>query len=351
MNAKNGETFNPSGRIDYIDLTKGIAILLVILGHCSYTGFKNDIIKGMIFSFHMPLFFIVSAITYRSSEDTNEFREKTKKAAKHLLVPILLTVLILILWDLVKDITLLTNYDYWQGQIFSLIYGSGVNANFYGMDIAGLGKSWFLFALFGCRVIFDYINLCLNDKRKLMLFSMLFGLIGVLFGQIQWMPFSLDISLAVIPLFWFGYCLKKQVIEKNRIRNMLFWFVIWLITLKITFPNHNNWTFLELAARRYPLFPICYVTGIAGTMMVLEFCTLIYKLKIFGPLIYVRKNSMYLYIIHILDGIFVSWWKIESTMLGTALKRIIINLGIFLIFMMIKKIVEKNIMIRWSHNQ
>lgn len=185
MNAKNGETFNPSGRIDYIDLTKGIAILLVILGHCSYTGFKNDIIKGMIFSFHMPLFFIVSAITYRSSEDTNEFREKTKKAAKHLLVPILLTVLILILWDLVKDITLLTNYDYWQGQIFSLIYGSGVNANFYGMDIAGLGKSWFLFALFGCRVIFDYINLCLNDKRKLMLFSMLFGLIGVLFGQIQ----------------------------------------------------------------------------------------------------------------------------------------------------------------------
>ena len=139
------------------------------------------------------------------------------------------------------------------------------------MDIAGLGKSWFLFALFGCRVIFDYINLCLNDKRKLMLFSMLFGLIGVLFGQIQWRPFSLDISLAVIPLFWFGYCLKKQVIEKNRIRNMLFWFVIWLITLKITFPNHNNWTFLELAARRYPLFPICYVTGIAGTMMVLEF--------------------------------------------------------------------------------
>ena len=85
--------------------------------------------------------------------------------------------------------------------------------------------------------------------------------------------------------------------------------------------------------------------------MVLEFCTLIYKLKIFGPLIYVGKNSMYLYIIHILDGIFVSWWKIESTMLGTALKRIIINLGIFLIFMMIKKIVEKNIMIRWSHNQ
>ena len=45
-----------SSRIDWVDLAKGIAILLVILGHTV----KVPIIRAAIFSFHMLLFFILS---------------------------------------------------------------------------------------------------------------------------------------------------------------------------------------------------------------------------------------------------------------------------------------------------
>ena len=43
-------------RISWIDVTKGIAIYLVILGH-SLIGLK---VNDYIFAFHMPLFFFIS---------------------------------------------------------------------------------------------------------------------------------------------------------------------------------------------------------------------------------------------------------------------------------------------------
>ncbi len=52
---KNGD------RIYWIDCAKGITILLVIIGHSIY----NPMVRGPIFSFHMPLFFILSGMTYK----------------------------------------------------------------------------------------------------------------------------------------------------------------------------------------------------------------------------------------------------------------------------------------------
>lgn len=39
-------------RMQYIDMAKGIGILLVIIGHTISLGWKKD----FIYSFHMPLF-------------------------------------------------------------------------------------------------------------------------------------------------------------------------------------------------------------------------------------------------------------------------------------------------------
>ena len=46
-------------RINWIDISKGIAIVLVIIGHLNVKWFPNiGIIIDEIYSFHMPLFFI-----------------------------------------------------------------------------------------------------------------------------------------------------------------------------------------------------------------------------------------------------------------------------------------------------
>ena len=45
-----------------IDITKGIAIVLMIIGHCSLF---DGTVRYLIFSFHMPLFFIFSGYFFR----------------------------------------------------------------------------------------------------------------------------------------------------------------------------------------------------------------------------------------------------------------------------------------------
>lgn len=49
-------------RIKQIDFAKGIAIILVVFGHSlAY----EDVLKAIIFSFHVPVFFVCSGITMK----------------------------------------------------------------------------------------------------------------------------------------------------------------------------------------------------------------------------------------------------------------------------------------------
>lgn len=47
-------------RLDYIDISKGIAIILVVLGHCLTW---NDSLRYGIYAFHIPLFYIINGLT------------------------------------------------------------------------------------------------------------------------------------------------------------------------------------------------------------------------------------------------------------------------------------------------
>lgn len=50
-----------NARISYIDQLKGIAILLVVLGHViGYNNCENSFLWRFIYSFHMPLFMFIS---------------------------------------------------------------------------------------------------------------------------------------------------------------------------------------------------------------------------------------------------------------------------------------------------
>lgn len=51
-----------SKRLDWIDIAKGIAIILVIVGH---TVPNPSPLRHAIFSFHMPVFFILAGYTFR----------------------------------------------------------------------------------------------------------------------------------------------------------------------------------------------------------------------------------------------------------------------------------------------
>lgn len=79
-------------RLEWIDIAKGIAIILVVLGHA--TG--ASVVGKYIYCFHMPLFFIISGMCFRKGR--YEFPEFFRKRFRQLFLPsIFLTLLCIII--------------------------------------------------------------------------------------------------------------------------------------------------------------------------------------------------------------------------------------------------------------
>ena len=59
-------------RIEWIDICRGLAIILVIIGHSNLeTGMAFNL-KSIIYSFHMPLFFVLSGYLFYNIKDKKD---------------------------------------------------------------------------------------------------------------------------------------------------------------------------------------------------------------------------------------------------------------------------------------
>ena len=77
------QTTDNNKRLDYLDVAKGIGILLVILGHCQLGRIGRA--HSLIYSFHMPLFFFLSGFVYKDYE----IKIFLKKKIRGLLLPVI----------------------------------------------------------------------------------------------------------------------------------------------------------------------------------------------------------------------------------------------------------------------
>lgn len=63
-------------RIEYFDAAKGIAIIAVIVGHMGLIARGMTLTEKFIFSFHMPIFFLISGYFLSSRMTLWEFAKK-----------------------------------------------------------------------------------------------------------------------------------------------------------------------------------------------------------------------------------------------------------------------------------
>lgn len=327
---------SPSGRIEWVDFAKGIGILLVIVGHTATVGRQGSILRGLLFSFHMPLFFMLSSMTFRCSADLDEFWKKTRGAARHLLVPVLVSFALLLVGAICYDRSRLTSLAYWRGQLYSLIIGSGVPETFSSVEVPLLGIPWFFYALFFSRTLFDYLHLRFG-KAGLPFYCCLVSAVGVALGRDGYLPMSLDIALAIVPFCYAGWRLKSHAVWNRPARLLGASLAVWLLTLWLQFPDIDKWSYLELASRRYPLYPICFVTAIAGSLTLCAISLLAMRLgRMTAPVSYLGRNSMVLLIVHFLDGYWYRWWAVPGRQFVESAKRVAVDLAIFAVFMLAK---------------
>ena len=152
-------------RIEWIDTAKGIGIILVIIGHI--IPFNNPVCK-LIFSFHMPLFFFLSGITYNEKRYTS-FKLLLKNKARTLIVPFIITALITIAVNIIIP-SWRVNVTWKNIAELLLLW-----------DLHGLnnGPIWFLGCLFSVHILHWCISrVSYNDVCKYVLVCMaaVFGL-------------------------------------------------------------------------------------------------------------------------------------------------------------------------------
>ncbi len=142
---------NNGERNNYIDIIKGIAIILVVIGHCIQFGsgrayfdseaFFNDPLFKFIYSFHMPLFMLVSGYLF-----ANTIKRTTNVIIKKKIATILLP---LISWHTVAlCINLLLGQKYTPSILF----------------LSYFHALWFLRALFFCCMVVLLMNRVFKDN-------------------------------------------------------------------------------------------------------------------------------------------------------------------------------------------
>ena len=138
------ESKKANNRIEYIDIARGIAIILMVIGHVVDQGWKREV----IFSFHMPLFIIASGLFYKDKS----LKENIKNIFMKLILPYVICTLIvnILLTDKIEDV--FNSLYSWIKQIFySYTYMDKIK---FTTGVQPIGVLWFLPVLATVKIIF-----------------------------------------------------------------------------------------------------------------------------------------------------------------------------------------------------
>lgn len=195
-------------RINYIDIAKGICMLLVILYHIE--GPLDDFkVRRLIMCFIMPLFFFLSGFFFKKY---NGFANFILRKINKLIIPFVFFTFITCLffcigWAIIGKFSNILQIP--KNEIIALQND----------DLFLNTPIWFLMSLFETSLMFYLIYLIgykLNIRdtyRKLIMVIMclLIGTIGYQLGihQIN-IPLWIDTSMTAIPFYFFGYLFKEK---------------------------------------------------------------------------------------------------------------------------------------------
>lgn len=264
MIEENEQIAAPKPRLEWIDLAKGICMMLVVWSH-TYLLFQNehlvakDFYNQMGFFFRMPLYFLLSGLFFKTYASPLMF---LKKKVNNLLIPYLTFWLILAITPLK----------------FSTI--------------------WFLGCLFWLSLIFYVLQWAARgEKWVVYVASVVLGLIGYHY-QIgpQWTHWGT--AFTAMPFFCLGYYLRnsttflesKSNVVRDTVIAILLFFVLYLIV------KRNGRGTISYILNAYSVqFLAMYVGGAIGVFGVLLTARLVKRLPIVS---YIGRYSIIVLVFH-----------------------------------------------------
>ncbi|MCQ2512629.1 MAG: acyltransferase family protein [Lachnospiraceae bacterium] len=212
-------------RIEWIDALRGSAMWLVVLGHTFFD--RSHPVRNYVYSFHMPLFFFISGLTYKRTEIS--FLKFLKKKAKAFLLPYLaINIFVAIIKYILHFTTNLYANLSLKSMVSGMLTGDGENAPCI--------QSWFLLTLFLTEIIFYCLDRLMRGETGLFIASVIVAALGWVyskvwcFGPLWW---HLDVAFLAVLFFWFGYFFKNNLVDKIEQLSMVWKWVLCVVAFII----------------------------------------------------------------------------------------------------------------------
>ncbi len=243
-------------------------MILVVIGHMPI----NNTLKIYLYSFHLPLFFMISGIAYGLSSNKESLGEYVKKMFKRLIIPyFLLNLLFAPLWYInsvvlaKQDITIL---DPILGTLFSNQLWKGLFSN----------VTWFLPALFIISITFKAIDTSVSSYRSKSFLVVLIASIGVILSIFDIrliLPWHFQTCFIALSFYYLGYLyiINKEHIDKfinekvnsNIVQSL---FLIGLLIIGYLLGIYNNK--ISMHANNYQNILIFYVSALITCFSVIN---------------------------------------------------------------------------------
>lgn len=293
-------------RIDYIDIMKGIGILSVIAGH-----FGDDLIERVVFTYHLPLFFLISGYFMSVKKEFSLYR---REKAKQLIPPYIFTCICVCVISVINNgyyhtpDRIAPDIFYW---IYASLYGAGgdFTVPFY---IKGIGAIWFLLATLEALLIVRFFL----DKKWGWIYVLILAYLACVSSQYIWLPFSIQAGAVAAVFVYIGYLLRKVDFLNKKFSIAMFLFSVGVFVFEIYFHiapyMYKNY---------YPNGAFCIINAVIICYLILYVSKFISaKCHILNRLLrFWGENSMIIMCVHLMElntFLWFSAWGTFQTMEG-----------------------------------
>lgn len=272
-------------RIQWIDICKGLAIFLVLLGHT----LRSNVSYIYIYNFHMPLFFFLSGVVLNREKYT--FKSFVVNRFNTLIIPYVFFYLLTYIYWLLLERPFRSFETEWYKPLFGLIY-----AGQFEDLMAHNGILWFLPCLFIAEIFFFLIAF-INNKRLQVILVILISYIGSKIKIV--LPWCLNIAMCALPFLYTGGVYREKIQTKIEKQNWLILslLVISYVTTCTIFPNR-----ITMALNSYGNLAIFYFIAFIGIAMLVCFSITInysFHHSLFRKVLsYLGRNTLIIYALH-----------------------------------------------------
>lgn len=273
-------------RITWIDVAKGVLILLVILGHSNITNITAVVIN----SFHMAAFFVLSGITYRCDEIT--FDKFLKKKFISLLLSYVAFSLLMLIYFFAKKIVFHGyTFDIISGLVSIVLPVSGrISTTVYGL--------WFFPCLFVAEIIM-YALLYIFRRTTSYLLTILSYIVFCAFCWGVHIYSNLVSVLDIIPIAVLYLAIGKIVQKKLKSFEENYVYIgisSGILFLSCVYCNyHFSHCVFDLSSMVLGIWPLYILSGIFGTALISSLAIFISRFKWLEK---IGKDSMFYYGLH-----------------------------------------------------